>query len=443
MTLLTWIYLTLYHYRYLLLDSRPRRMVLALPSALPIPLLSIILDTLFANFQPPNISLMLAPVLATVAGGLRSALVVDIGWAETVVTGVYEYREVQSRRSVRGMKMLGEAFFKMLVERLGFGDLLDESEESRSKDEMESLPSFEECEDIMERMAWCKPGIKPPKKSPLLGLTPVKEEDELRASMRSLNVANDRGVGSSVSIPLTSTNPRRTLDIPFSDLSEPCERALFATERDPRDVDDEELPLHTLIYRSLLQLPVDARSICMSRIIFVGGGSKIPGLKGRVLDDLANLIDKRGWDPVYGKSYDQYLNNQKFPRTRNYQQGPIGVPQSNIDIPVPAIPAAFVEQESDPIDDQLRREANKRNKPVESGNLRAINSLGAWSGGSLLSQLKIPAVSVVDREQWLQHGASGASRAGEISAGPRQSMGPAAFKPGAADRNSWTLGLWG
>lgn len=419
-------------------------MVLVLPSTFPIPLLSTILDTLFTNFQPPNISLMSAPVLTTVSGGLRSALVIDIGWAETVVTAVYEYREVQSRRTIRGMKMLGEALFKLLAERLGLGDLLTPSEKLRSKNESEALPSFEECEDILERMVWCKPGIKAASKNPSQGLTPVKEEDELRASMRSLHMGGNEGSNSTISIPLNSTKSPRTLDFAFSDLAAPCESAFFATGRDAQDIDDEELPLHTLIYRSLLQLPVDARSICMSRIIFVGGGSNIPGLKGRILDDLAQLINKRGWDPVCGKAYDQYRSNTKLPRRRNYQPGPTEVPQPDASDSMPSIPAAFVEQESDPIDDQLLREANKRNRPVETGTLRAVNSLGAWSGGSLLSQLKIPAVSVVEREQWLQHGASGASKAGDIGAGTRQSMGPVTFnKPGVGDRNSWTLGPWG
>jgi hypothetical protein len=58
--------------------------------------------------------------------------------------------------------------------------------------------------------------------------------------------------------------------------------------------------------------------------------------------------------------------------------------------------------------------------------------------------LKIPAVSVVDRDQWLQHGASGASKVGDVAVGQqRQSMGPGAFKTGGVDRSSWTLGLWG
>ena len=71
---------------------------------------------------------------------------------------------------------------------------------------------------------------------------------------------------------------------------------------------------------------------------------------------------------------------------------------------LPKIRAAFIEQEEDPIEEQLKREANKGVKPEELGYIRSVESLGAWSGGSLTSQLKVPAVSIIDRDQWLQHG---------------------------------------
>src|SRR3569833_3590136 len=67
-------------HRYLLIDSRPRRVVLVLPSSLPVPLLSTTLDTIFNRFQSPTISLVSAPVMAAAAAGVRAALVVDLGW---------------------------------------------------------------------------------------------------------------------------------------------------------------------------------------------------------------------------------------------------------------------------------------------------------------------------------------------------------------------------
>ncbi len=427
--------------KYLLIDSRPRRMVLAIPSALPLPLLSTFLDTIFNSFQSPTVSLMSAPVLTTVAAGLRSSLVVDIGWAETVVTGVYEYREVGSDRSIRAMKMLGEAMFKMLgsaVEPELFDDILNESEQDKTKrnEKIKRLLSFDECEDVQRRMAWCKPSKKLELQD--TGLAPVKEEDELGASMRSMHIGQE--ADPEISIPLSSTEPPTTLRLPFSELATPCEKALFASDVPEKELDDEELPLHLLIYRSLLHLPVDVRTMCMSRIIFVGGGSQFKGLKSRALDELRVLVEQRGWDPVYGKAVEDYRTNPKLQRTRLRQIGPMEVSEDGI----VNIPPALQKQEADPIEEQLKREAKNGLPSVESGHLRAIESLGAWSGASLLSQLKIPAISIVDRDQWLQHGVAGASRPGDITLSTqRQSMGPGAFKLAAGDRSSWTLGLWG
>ncbi|KAN0090381.1 actin-like ATPase domain containing protein [Hyaloscypha variabilis] len=429
--------------KYLLIDSRPRRMSLVLPSALPLPLLSVVLNTLFTNFQPPTISLMSAPVLSTVAAGLRSALIVDVGWAETVVTGVYEFREVQCTRSVRATKLFGEAMFRLLADDLDPTRSEKESSEKNVGTKKNTLPTLEECEEIASRMAWCKPGKYVETRKLSRGLTPVKEEDELKVSMRSLNVSGDPDAGSMVSIPLSSTNPPQSVLLPFSKLAEPCETALFATGTSAEDLDDEELPLHLLVYRSLLHLPVDVRSICMSRIVFVGGGKLIPGLRKRVLDEVANLIDEQKWDPVRGKAVDQYRSNPKLQRTKPRQPGPTEIleAQGVMETPIPS--AALVEQEHDPIEEQLKKEAAKGKPLAEFGHLRAVDSLGAWSGGSLLSQLKVPAISMVEREQWLQHGAAGASKATDINvvAAHRQSMGPGAFKSG--DRSSFTLGLWG
>jgi len=417
-------------------------MNLVLPSALPLPLLSAVLDTLFTSFQPPTISLMSAPVLTTVAAGLRSALIVDIGWAETVVTGVYEFREVQSTRSVRATKMFGEAMFKLLANDLD-PSREQGSAEKKASTKKKNLPSLEECEEIATRMAWCKPGKHVETRKLSRGLTPVKEEDELKASMRSLNVSGDSDAGSMVSIPLSSIEPPQSILLPFSKLAEPCENALLATGTLTEDLDDEELPPHLLVYRSLLQLPVDVRSICMSRIVFVGGGSLIPGLRKRILDEVANLIDEQKWDPVRGKAVDQYRSNPKLQRTKPRQPGPTEIleAQGVMETPIPS--AALIEQEHDPIEEQLKKEAAKGKPIIESGHLRAVNSLGAWAGGSLLSQLKVPAISMVEREQWLQHGAAGASKASDINvaAAHRQSMGPGALKSG--DRSSFTLGLWG
>lgn len=79
---------------YLLTDAGSSRLVLALPSLMPHPLLSSLLSTLFSRWRFPSITLLPSAAMSATAAGLRSALVVDLGWAETTVTGLYEYEKL-------------------------------------------------------------------------------------------------------------------------------------------------------------------------------------------------------------------------------------------------------------------------------------------------------------------------------------------------------------
>ncbi|KAI4169666.1 MAG: hypothetical protein LQ346_008946, partial [Caloplaca aetnensis] len=101
---------------YLLLDPKNKRLNLVLPSLMPHRLLSSVLSSIFSNFQTPSITLFSSPVLNVAAAGCRSGLVVDIGWAETVMTGVYEHREVSSTRTTRAMKLLTRRMADLLKE---------------------------------------------------------------------------------------------------------------------------------------------------------------------------------------------------------------------------------------------------------------------------------------------------------------------------------------
>ncbi|UZP39954.1 hypothetical protein NXS19_007770 [Fusarium pseudograminearum] len=69
--------------------------------------------------------------------------------------------------------------------------------------------------------------------------------------------------------------------------------------------------------------------------------------------------------------------------------------------------------------------------------------LGPWIGGSLLCQLKVPAMAVIDRDAWLQHGASGASRPSDVDYKVQQRQSMQAGGYGRGGYGNWTLGVWG
>ncbi|KAI9882729.1 MAG: rRNA-processing protein sof1 [Watsoniomyces obsoletus] len=383
--------------RYLLSDSKQRRILLVLPPAFPHPLLTILLTNLFHNFQCPAISLLSGPVMSVVAAGVRSGLVVDIGWHEAVVTAVFEYREVHCRRSIRGGKRLIHEMAKMLnkeVKKARDGEEVDK----RSS----SIVSFEEVEDVLIRFGWCR----------------NRQERQQSRQRDSVHASSDPVK----SVFLLSTSPSMYLPVSFSAFSEPVETAFFPEVGDHPD--DEELPLGSLVWRALVDLPLDVRSICMSRITVVGGVSDMPGLKRRIIDEVADISLEKGWD-----------RERRHDRERNLQMTQIQYPVGDED----GVPT----REINTLPEQLRRLELKDNQSVAHHGLRGLESLGPWAGTSLVSGLKVKGIVEVEKDKFLQQGLAGASREVKQSVVPRESTyGSAVTKSSVGDRSSWTLGVW-
>ncbi|KAH9893737.1 actin-like ATPase domain-containing protein [Xylariomycetidae sp. FL2044] len=432
---------------YLLIDSKPRKLTLVLPPTIPIPLLSCVLDTIFNRLQAPSVSLLSSPVMATMAAGARSGLVIDIGWHETTVTAVYEYREVQSWRTVRAGKLLVEETYEVLTHFVQ--GRLSTARTERPEDRLQDhAVSFGECEEVATRMLWCKRAAKSPVQDASDGLPTVHEHEETE----TVHPEEDE---SPMAITLNSCKPPKTVEIPFTQLAEPCEVAFFETRLSPSCFDDHELPIHLLVYRALLQLPLDVRAVCMARMIFTGGCSNIIGIKGRIYDEVSVLAQERGWDPVRGKGVDQYKTNPKLKRggSRVGDAGPVpvvvqpmssGVSEGEGTGAGAVQNPAFAPPEVDPVEDLIKKE--KEYKAPVQGTLRVLDSLGPWCGASLAGQIKVPAMANVDRDLWLMHGVNGASRPNEVDhkLQQRQSMGAGGLMKGQGSQpNNWTLGVWG
>ncbi|KAL5049219.1 hypothetical protein BDW71DRAFT_176362 [Aspergillus fruticulosus] len=420
--------------KYLLTDAGSARLVLVLPSVIPHPLLSSLLTTLFNRWRIPSISLLTSATMAATAAGLRSALVVDIGWAETIVSGIYEYREVTTKRSTRAMRSLMQEMGRMLS-RVSSGD---------SQSDTISV-DFEFCEEVASRFAWCQPsrsrGQKETTEDPLADI-----------------------LDKTISIPSPSNPGSFDIELPFSKLKEPVEKVLFAQGMANSDLDDEEKPISLLVYNTLLSLPPDIRGICMSRIVFVGGGANIAGIRSRILDEVAHLIEHYGWSPVRGRVIEhqiQKLQNLKLSQSAQ----PPDASQGQTRITARAEPTTDTEYgiadeadggakaaeepdvEIDPIEQKLFRAREKDAVPPVQGVLREVESLGPWAGASLVTGLKIRGLVEIEREKYLQHGLAGASRDAEHghshSYRDREHGIPDRRSLRAGDRSSWTLAGWG
>ncbi len=136
--------------KFLLTDVGAAGLVLVLPSVLPHPILSSVLGTLFNRWKYPTITLLPTPAMAALAAGLRSALVVDIGWHETIATTVFEYREIHTKRTTRAVKVLTQAVAKELA-------VLKST--NRCGLDASTAITFEVVEEVVARLGRCEPAV--------------------------------------------------------------------------------------------------------------------------------------------------------------------------------------------------------------------------------------------------------------------------------------------
>ena len=426
---------------HLLLEPKARRVVLVASTAMPHPFLAIVLGLLFDRFQVPGIALVPPAPMAVLAAGLRAGLVVDIGWHETVVTAVDEFREVHERRTTRAMKLVAQEMGMLMdrsrndiAKRPSGGDA-EEASDGVKQNDATIKTHFEYSEEVLTRMAWCQ-------------TTPHEDLEHGFASLmvgtRAAEIGPEYDANAEVSIPGPSPSSP-PLSLKFSVLSGPVESALFTPSSAPRQQDDHEGILPLLLYEALLSLPPDTRGACMSRILFAGGGSRIPGLKSRLILELERLVESRGWDPVWGSAADKRrarLREIDHNRRTGGQTQTAGTQvNGGSENEKPALAAGLEPQISDPIEDKLRQESLKGVKPTVSGIVRGVDTLGAWAGASLAASLRVKPVVEIEREQFLQQGLAGARREVDANAtNARQSYGQGLARPGGAD--AWTLGAW-
>jgi actin-related protein len=381
---------------HLLLDARARRVALVVPSALPLPLLELAVAALFRVLHTTAVSVLPSNVMSVVGAGLRAALVLDIGWAETTVSAIYEFREVSQRRTVRASKSLVREYATVL--------------------KMENKFTVEEIEDILIRLGWCR------------------EKD-----------AHDDD-----HTPISISLPGLAFQVPRSSLAEPPDTVLFANGTPNHDLDDHELPLHLVAYAVLLQLPADVRKACMSRIVVTGGASNIPGVKRRILQELEHLVEQRGWDRVNNYGTASKKRPADILAERSINVPPADRSQHQDD----ATRTHLAPQEPDLILAKIHQQQRSRNDtpavPASVGEsaFRAVHSLGPWAGASLMSGLRVRGVVEIERERFLASGLLGGAQRREVSvAQQRQSVvGGAGMRQvsGSSERGGahWTLGVW-
>ncbi|KAJ9610224.1 hypothetical protein H2200_005001 [Cladophialophora chaetospira] len=395
--------------KHLLVDAGSARLVLVLPSLVPHPVLSTILTLLFERWKYSTITLLPTPTMAIAGAGLRSGLIVDIGWDETVITAIYEYREVQVRRSIRAMKALT----------VTIGALLEGIRNEQDEATRDSLVlDFDFIEEFMDRAGACH------------ALLPEREES-LSGKAEALSLEDQPHTGStpddssSVSIDWPTDTSSRNVSIPRQALHQACLDTLIAPRAEEHP-DDHEQSVSQLLYKALLAMSADVRSICMSRIIFSGRGAFIAGLSQQVLEATKSIVREHGWTPVRGKN---------LKSTRN---GLTELAQARA-APVDARHDITTAGVDDFVEDRLFKLKSKDAIPAIPAVLRQVDSLGPWAGASLIASLKAKSFVEIERERFLSHGLASAHR--DIDPSVLHQQRTTGTK--GSERTSWTLAGWG
>ncbi|KAK9236908.1 hypothetical protein V1525DRAFT_378498 [Lipomyces kononenkoae] len=230
------------YYKYLLLDGKSRKVVILENPMMSVQLKKLIAFVLFNYFQSISVTYMLSPVCSMLAAGARTALVVDIGWHETTVTPIYDYKPILSavQSTTRAGKRLHDIVSGIL-------------------NEFTSVPpSFDEVEQFIGRAMYCS------------------------------NI--DTTTSSSSQQAFAVTLSGNTYYIPSSETRcSPLVQCFVRRAEDNMD-DIECFPIPDLVASCLSRLGIDTRASMLSRIVFVGGCSNIPGLKLRLLEEVRNCL---------------------------------------------------------------------------------------------------------------------------------------------------------
>lgn len=220
----------------LLVDPKKCKVLIVEPAMYPLPLKNVLTRVFLFHMHAQSVRFLPESVMTAVSSGSHCALVIDMGWNQTTVMPVFDFRQLyphykQTRRAGRWVHL---ATLQRMKE-LG----LD--------------PSFEFVERFIVETMYC--GID--------------------------NDASGEYTFDGVTLPQ---------ELRYSALQE----VLFPDSQGGNDDDDDARSIAALIHEVIQQINIDLRSALSTKIVITGGVSQIPGVKTRVIHEVNNLVKVSG-----------------------------------------------------------------------------------------------------------------------------------------------------
>lgn len=283
----------------LLTDPRQQRVAIVENPLWPSKIRQSIARVFLKHMQVSSIVFLPSPVLDLIAAGLRSGIVVDVGWEETIVYPVYDLRLLlmSTKSSIRGSKRLHAAVKEVLT------DLIAKQHEQQSVKEV----PFNMVEKVVINSLYTNGGnhligsassVTKPSGPIIVPLMPGTSPGSFGSTSETTS-SHRLDISRLLPAPPEDTELNSILKIP-NHLLQNAVSGTFLLNRHYSGAaaiadadDDDELDLATMISRVICSLSMDVRGSTQSTIIFVGGASTIPGLQSKVLQDTRSLLRKR------------------------------------------------------------------------------------------------------------------------------------------------------
>ncbi|NP_001085939.1 actin-related protein 10 homolog S homeolog [Xenopus laevis] len=254
------------YFRHLLVNPRDRRVVLIESVLSPTHFRETITRVLFKYFEVPSVLFAPSHLMSLLTLGINSAMVLDCGYAESLVLPIYE--GIPILNCWGSLPLGGKAIHKELE-----SQLLEECTANTGTAKDQSLPSVmssiseEIVEDIKVRICF---------------VSDLQRGLKLQAAKFNLDGTAERPMPPpDVDYPLDG---QKILHVKGS-IRDSVAELLF-------EQDNEEKSVASLILDALVQCPIDTRKQLAENLVIIGGTAMLPGFLHRLMAEIHYLVEK-------------------------------------------------------------------------------------------------------------------------------------------------------
>ncbi|TRZ16998.1 hypothetical protein HGM15179_010092 [Zosterops borbonicus] len=306
------------YFRHLLVNPRDRRVVIIESVLCPSHFRDTLTRVLFKHFEVPSVLFAPSHLMSLLTLGINSAMVLDCGYAESLVLPIYEGIPILSCWG--SLPLGGKAIHKELEYQL-----LEQCTVDTGLAKGQSLPSVmgsvpeDIVEDIKVRTCFVsdlqrglkiqaakfnidgsaeRPSPPPDVDYPLDGEKILHVVGPIRDSVVEILFEQDNEETSVATLILDSLVQRPS---PPPDVDYPLDGEKILHVVGPiRDSvveilfeqDNEETSVATLILDSLVQCPIDTRKQLAENLVVIGGTAMLPGFLHRLMAEIRHLVEK-------------------------------------------------------------------------------------------------------------------------------------------------------